>query len=221
MRNALLHPFPIMLLLASLAIAGSAWSVLDRWSDQAPWIVLLGLLAYAASIAVIYRRPAAAPSPSPYVDPNPVPTDEDYRNYVAEALKQLHKPARLAKSQLIPLLPRTLAAAPCLRAGGRTPGEFTVLEKAQALRETVIAAIEQLRPAGETVGPESPSAHQYHILQQAYVQRKRTAYIMSRLSISESTYFRDRRDAIVAVTHQIQNQEELDGSGPAAAADSN
>ena len=55
MLKALLHPFGIMLLLASLVLAGLVLSVLDGWSGQALWIVLLGLLAYAATVAVLYR----------------------------------------------------------------------------------------------------------------------------------------------------------------------
>ena len=53
MLKAALNPFGLILLLASLVLAGLVLFVLDRWSGQALWIVLLGLLGYGASVAVV------------------------------------------------------------------------------------------------------------------------------------------------------------------------
>lgn len=57
MQKALLHPFGLTLFLASLVLAGLMFFVLDRWSGQALWMIILGFLAYAASAAVLHRWP--------------------------------------------------------------------------------------------------------------------------------------------------------------------
>ena len=57
MRAALRHPFGITLLIASLllAIAVRLIPVLERWSAQAPWVLLLGITAYVASVVALQR----------------------------------------------------------------------------------------------------------------------------------------------------------------------
>ena len=217
MLKALLHPFGIMILLASLALAGLVLSVLDRWSGQALWIVLLGVLAYAASIAVLHRtravpgqlRGSEDTDLNLSEDEEPEQGLKDLYDFVQEALRHLDDTAALSQSQLIPLLPRTLASVPSPGRGERTPGELTVLEKARALREALVAAIEGLRPLGESIGSQEPQALQYHILHLACVQRRPVAYILTRLNIAEAHYFRNRRAAIRAVARHLDNQEEL------------
>ncbi len=97
MRNAMLHPFGLTLLLASVMLAGLMLFALDRWSRQAHWIILLGVLAYAASTAVLHRaRPIqehSSDSGDTELDP---PEDEDgepdsgiLRRIVQEALAGL------------------------------------------------------------------------------------------------------------------------------------
>ena len=227
MLKALLHPFGIMLLLASLVLAGLVLSVLDRWSGQAVWIVILGLLAYAATIAVVHRTRAVPgqPSGSESTDLNlpegeaPEPDPNDHYNFVQEALRQLDDTAALSQSQLILLLPRTLASVCFQGRGEGTLGELTLLEKAPALREALIAAIEGLRPPGEFIGSQEPPALQYHILRLACVQRRPVADILTRLNIAEATYFRNRRAAIRTVARHLQSQEELIAAGGAKAAE--
>jgi hypothetical protein len=73
----------------------------------------------------------------------------------------------------------------------------------------LIAAIERFKPPGESAGAEAPQARQYHILHEAYVQRRSVSYIITRHSISEATFHRNRREAISALARQLQSQEEL------------
>ncbi len=116
MRNTLLHPFGLALLLANLVLAGLVVSVLDRWSRQAPWILLLGLLAYAASTAVLHRtRPIqghSSDSGDTELDP---PKDEAsgpdslvLRRGVQEALQKLDSLGALSQCDLLPVLPEPL-----------------------------------------------------------------------------------------------------------------
>ena len=204
MLKALRNPFGIMLLLASLVLAGLVVSVLDRWSGQAPWIILLGILAYAASVAVLHQTRLSSEQGSNSEVTGPDPTeDEDVepdslvlRRMVQDALQHLNNLAALSQCELVFLLPRTL-------------GEITPLEKAQALREVLIAAMERLKPPGEATRAGAPEALQYHILYEAYVQGKPVAYILTRHNIADSTYHRNRRDAIDLVGGHVLSQEEL------------
>ncbi|MBI2887362.1 MAG: hypothetical protein HYY02_09150 [Chloroflexi bacterium] len=52
-------------------------------------------------------------------------------------------------------------------------------------------------------------ALQYHILREEYVLGMSTRHIMVRHSVSESTFHRYRRDAIVALAGEMARQEEL------------
>ena len=227
MRGALWHPFGIMLLLASLVLAGLVLSVLDRWSGQALWIVLLGLLAYAATIAVLHRQPTVREHSSGSEETGPDPTEDVHaeldslglRNIVQQALQKLDNQAALIQYELLPLLSGSLAPKRPQGTGVGVPGELTPLEKAQALREVLIAAIERLKPPGERAGAGAPEAVQYHILHEAYAQSGSVAYIITRHSISESTYHKRRRAAIDAVGHHILAQEKLIGAGGAKAAE--
>lgn len=217
MRGALRHPFGLALLIASLLLAGAMWFLpaLEPWSAQAPWVLLLGLLAYAAAVAVVHRRrPVWEPSsgsedngPKAAADEDHRRDSEDFPRLVQEALRHLNNPSALSNCELPGRLPGTLAPNRSQFRGHGGPSEPTPLEKAQALREVLIAAIDRLRPSGETIGSVAPQALQYHILHEAYVQRKPTSYIMTRYSISESTLHRNRRDAVSAVARHLQAQE--------------
>ncbi len=181
MRNALLHPFGLTLFLASLVLAGLMFFVLDRWSGQALLVIILGFLAYAASTAVIHRwRALGEPidgdenSPRPQEegdDPLVLEAEEDvranrglgpeantpdFRRFVQEAFEHLNDQAFLSQSESVPLLPHTLASIPSHSRGDGTQGELAPLENAQALREVLIAAIEQLRPPGEPISTGAP-----------------------------------------------------------------
>ena len=211
MLKALLHPFGLTLLLASLVLAGLVLSVLDRWSGEALWIVLLGVLAYAASVAAVGWRWPGAPLAASRI--------EIGDRLVHRALRGLDKPAALSKSELVALLPATLASSRSQEDGLGAPGELAPLEKAQALHEVLNAAIERLKIPGEPTGIGAPGPLQYHILHEAYVRRRPVAYILTRYSISEKTYHRNRSDAESAVAHHLQSQEESIRTGGAKAAE--
>ena len=130
--------------------------------ERAFWIILLGFLAYAASSVVIHRT-LRIPDPIevPGVEPDP---HDLLPGFVDETLRHLHEPAFLSQCQLISLLAGTLASVPSQMSRDVTPGELAPLKQAQALREVLIAGIEELRPPGEPTGLGAPGALQYHIL---------------------------------------------------------
>ena len=130
-----------------------------------------------------------------------------------EALRRLNNPAALARCGLINRLPNTLAA---IRAGHGQPqpearsGEATPLEQAQALREALAAAIERLKPP-DTLPTRrgAPVALQYNILREEYLLGVPNRQIMTRHSISESTFHRNRREAITILAGELSKQEDL------------
>ena len=93
--------------------------------------------------------------------------------------------------------------------GGGTIGPPGLLEQAQSLREVLVSAIEQLKPPTGAIGASAPEALQYYILHEEYVLSKSTSYIVTRYSISESTFFRNRRAAVSAVARHLETQEEI------------
>jgi hypothetical protein len=221
MRDAIRHPFAVGLLVTSLLLAGAMWVLpaLDPWSPQARWILALGLVAYAASVAAICRwRPSPTePAGRPPISNIDLPENDlgaeeqvsqDFARLVQEALRQLNNPSALSKCELALRLPGTLSASRTQLSHHGGPGELTPLERGQALREVLTAAIERLKPPGESIGAGAPQALQYHILHEAYVQRRPTSYVISRHSISESTFHRNRREAISALAGHLETQED-------------
>jgi hypothetical protein len=126
-----------------------------------------------------------------------------------EALRRLNGPAGLADCGLIERLPRTLAAVRARRGDGSA--EATPLGQAQALREAVVEAIERLKPPDRETGLGAPAALQYHILREAYVQGLPNKQVMTRHSISESTFHRNRREAVAILARELARQEDLLG----------
>jgi hypothetical protein len=133
---------------------------------------------------------------------------ESFPRLVQEALRRFNDLAALSRCELIDRLNCTLAAARA-NAGNGHETESTPLNQAQVLREILSDAIERLKPVGRTVRPGSPEALQYDILFEGYVREVSTTSIMVRHSISESTFHRNRREAIAAVAQELQRKEEL------------
>ncbi len=50
---------------------------------------------------------------------------------------------------------------------------------------------------------------QYHILREEYVQGLPNKHIMTRHSISEGTFHRNRREAITILARELEEQESL------------
>jgi hypothetical protein len=136
--------------------------------------------------------PAPVPSPTPT---NNVAETKRLTSLVQKALQNMNNSSALAKCQLIPELPRTLAA---IRGSWSTDRhhEPTPLEDAQALREALGTAIEHLKPSRE-----------YEILHHEYELGMQTSAIMNRLAISEATFHHWRRSAIEAVAGELRMQE--------------
>jgi hypothetical protein len=124
-----------------------------------------------------------------------------------EALRRLNRPAALAQCGLAARIPRTVAAARG-REGESRPAEATPLEQARALREVLVLAIERLKPADAST-PAAPGALQYEILREEYVQGLPNKQIMTRHSISEGTFHRNRREAIAILARELEKQESL------------
>jgi hypothetical protein len=115
-----------------------------------------------------------------------------------QALRALNNPAALARAKLMDRLPRSLAAE----------GDLTTpLLQAQALRAVIAAAIERLKIAGDA-DPNSPAALQYNILREEYLQGMPNRQIMTRHSVSEGTFHRNRRQAIALLAQELSRYED-------------
>ena len=77
------------------------------------------------------------------------------------------------------------------------------------MRSALIATVERMKPIEDGVGPESPAALQYRILQEEYLQGLLNKQIMTRHSISEGTFNRNRRQAIRMLAEELAKQEQL------------
>jgi hypothetical protein len=124
------------------------------------------------------------------------------------ALRRLNNPSALAKSGLAARIPLTIANARDSQVGGNAP-MATPLEEARAVRDVLIAAIERLKPAGDDDRASNPGALQYHILREEYLVGKPNKQIMIRYSISEGTFHRNRRQAIVILAQELSRREEI------------
>jgi len=135
-------------------------------------------------------------------------SDAHFVRLTEEALRRLNSPAALAGCDLLVRLPGTIAAAAEIK-GMSSQDALTPLQQAQLLRESLLAAIERLKPADEGGVLGSPGALQYQILREEYLQGRPNKQIMTRLSVSESTFHRNRRDAIAILARELANQEPL------------
>jgi hypothetical protein len=125
----------------------------------------------------------------------------------AEALRRLNDPAALAECGLITRLPRTLAAACATGANGQE-GTDTPLRQARAMREVLARAIERLKPPDRDAALGAPESLQYHILREEYLLGKPNNQIMTRHSISEGTFHRNRRRAVAILAQELAREEE-------------
>jgi hypothetical protein len=115
--------------------------------------------------------------------------DAKFVRLVEQALRALSDYAVLGRSELVNQL--TLRPA-------------SQIEHAKAMRQILIDAIERLRPCDEVPTRTVPRAwYAYTILHDAYVNDVPNRQIMSKLYISESTFNRQRRNALRAVATTI------------------
>lgn len=170
--------------------------LLDRLFFPAPVQELRSLASEVAQGA------AVAPDLGPVLDEASAGLAEVSADHLVRlteaALRRLNNPAALARCGLAEQLPRTLAAR------GAEAG--TPLERAHALRELLIAAIERLKPP-DRLPAGAPGALQYHILREEYVLALPNKQIVARHAISESTFHRQRREAIAILAQELGKQE--------------
>lgn len=224
--RTLVHPLGLGILLIS-GVAALAVMRLASWSGRTPWVIGWGLAAYAAVVALLLIRERIASRPlsssrDPGEDGTGLPDGPDRAeaaehsffaaasrdNIVAltqEALRRLNNPAALGACALGPRIPRLLSS---FSGQQGSPSEITPLQRARVLREVLMACIERLKDAGGT-GPTEAAGVRYLILHDEYVVGRPNHQIMTRHSISESTFHRYRREAIRAVASELARQEEL------------
>ena len=120
------------------------------------------------------------------------------------ALRALNKPATLAKSELIPLLPRSLHEV-WQQSGEAGAGDPSPLEQSQALRTILVRAIEQLNVSDEG----NTRAHQYEVLRMQYVMGVSVVQVAMRLGIAEQGVYRRSAEGVEAVANDLWRREQL------------
>jgi len=125
-----------------------------------------------------------------------------------QALRRLNNPASLGACELGDRISATLDAR-THETAGRGLEDATPLERAQAMRSLLISTIERMKPIDDGAGAESPAALQYRILHEEYLQGLLNKQIMTRHSISEGTFNRNRRQAIRMLADELAKQEQL------------
>ncbi len=118
---------------------------------------------------------------------------------VEEALRNLYDYAYLSDSPL-----SKLKRVPTVSIGSRT----THLDRGKLVYQTILDALEKLRPPGEL--PREPVPRQWYpylILYNAYLENKPNNEIMMRLYISEGTFNRTRRAAIRSLARVLSEME--------------
>lgn len=218
---ALRHRFGLILLALSVGLAAGMWFLpaLDRWSEMAPWVAGLGVLAYAGSALSVYwtgRRPSDVETTD--TEEEEVERPADFDGLVREALEQLNNLVGLSESKLISYLPSTLAAVQS-RSTVATPPDTAPLSQARALREALLSALGRLRPANEPAQGSSPGLVLYNVINDRYVLQRPVTHTITRLNISERAYHRVRNSGVLAIASDLWHREQqLAGGEPATTA---
>jgi hypothetical protein len=124
---------------------------------------------------------------------------ENLARSVEEALRNLYDYAYLSDC--------TLAKLRRIQAAGQNSGN-THLDRGKLVYQTILEALEKLRPPGEM--PREPIPRQWYpylILYNAYLENKPNNEIMMRLYISEGTFNRTRRAAIRSLARVLSEME--------------
>jgi hypothetical protein len=201
-------------LLALLQEPGDAGLLdrLRRWVGDLAALHSELALALTGPPVVLPEHQPVIPTPEEHEDERSAPDlsvrlaeRPGFEDLVREALRHLNKLADLAECGLIACLPCTLREI--LR--GKRPAdrdESTPLERAQALREVLVAAIERLDPGDKEVTDE---ALQYRVLREEYILGMSTKYIWARHAISDSTLHRRRREGLHALAKELSTRERI------------
>jgi hypothetical protein len=134
-------------------------------------------------------------------------SDERFVRLIELALRSLNNPGGLARCALIASIPRTLAGQS--QTGVESVRrDTTPLENARRLREVLEAGIERLKPGGADRRRGAPGDLQHNILRDEYILGRPNQQIMTHYSLSESTFHRNRREAIAILAKEVKHQEE-------------
>ena len=182
-------------------------NALGAWLDDD-----LGQLAEAVQHVLTMPFGSAPPPQSTAGAAGPVnqlevslePQPADFADVTRRALRALNKPATLAKSDLIPLLPRSLHDV------WQQSGEFgfgapSPLEQSQALRTILVRAIDQLNVPDEG----NTRAHQYEVLRMQYVMGLNVVQVAMRLGIAEQGVYRRSAEGVEALANDLWRREHL------------
>jgi hypothetical protein len=228
LRRAVLDPMALGLLGASLALA-VAVQIVEPWSGRSLWIACWGLVAAALTVVakLAFRPTEQPPALAAGVTPEPVSADapssegpgpeviettgraiafDDVVRLVGQALRDLDKTGRLAQSELITLLPRTLAATRASKSTGNNPA--TPEEQAHALAEVLNTAVDRLKPYDAGRPSEKRQDAHYKILHEEYRLGMPPTQIMVRLEVTDATFFRWRNEAVSAVARELMARED-------------
>ncbi len=120
--------------------------------------------------------------------------------WVADALEHLYDFSYLGTHPLA-----NLRAVDKALVQDQTP--LTHVDRGRALSKVLQIAIDELKPMDkpDDIGRE---AHFYAILSEAYRQGRENRDIALQLSISERTFYRDRRRALQALAHVLRDMED-------------
>jgi hypothetical protein len=126
-------------------------------------------------------------------------TEKDFVSAVEDALRHLNDITQLSEHRLASLQ---------LIVQRLPPTAMTNLDRGKALKETLVEAMNKLRPA-DKVEPKQPSSEWYPflILRDAYMVGVPNKEIMARYYISEGTFNRTRRRTIRAVAKVVAEME--------------
>jgi hypothetical protein len=129
------------------------------------------------------------------------PPPADLVRVIHQALRDLNNVAKLARSRLMLLLPRSVGQA---WQEGANAGEPSMLEQAHLLRNLLVDAIERLNVADEG----SKTAYEYLVLRMQYVQGMNVAQIAIRLSMAEANLFKYSANGRQAIAEDLWRREQ-------------
>lgn len=83
-----------------------------------------------------------------------------------------------------------------------------------ALRETLQAAVEALKPAEGEFDPDDRRWRPYFILSEQYIHNRSPEWVAEQLCISRRTYYNEQEEALEAIVELLHQREELDSPQP-------
>ncbi len=122
----------------------------------------------------------------------------EFVELVADALENLYELGRLGKHELADLC--------CVEHSiPKDKKILTYLDRGRALQELLLSALSELQQLDQ--GNESSEARLYPVLQKEYVERVKNKRAAKLLGLSESTFYRTRREAVSYVAEIVADIE--------------